>query len=829
MYSLDGKDWNAVVDSNFTIEIFEGSWNRITPAIHLFHEEVIAKYIRIQPLTWFGDITLRLELLGCPGEKLPCVDPLGIEAGNITDSQITASSKLNNDTSAKSARLNHKPDVESSESQGAWVAEFDDLNQWIQAGLLRQIPITGVIVQGNPSTDKWVSRFQVQHSLNIVDWFFVEDSDGNEKVFPGSVDRDTPIVNTFQEPITAQYIRVVPIEWHGNISMRFELLGCQTPTLPCIDPFGMESGLIIDDQITTSTASSDTSSAIYARYNQLPEVNGTSGAWIAGVSDSNQWLQINLFRQMMVTGVNMQGNPSADWWVKRYKVEISLDHTIWEYVHDEYSEIEVFEGSYDRDVNITHLFYEPVKAHYVRIRPVEWHGQISMRVELLGCPGILIPCQDKLGVEDGNITDDQLQASSDLSNGTGLLQWRLNQEAVTDIPGAWVALTSDTQPWLQINLYRHTHIAGVIVQGRADADQWVTSYKVQTSLDGTTLVYVNDKDGVQELFEGSWDQSTPVTHLFHEAVLAQYVRILPQSWHGNVSMRCELLGCQIPVLPCYDALGMENGNISDTDISSSTTNGGYLPELARLHTASAWRSYYNNAQQWIQVQFLRQLPITGIITQGEKGANVWVTRFKVQYSLDYQTWNFVLDETGEEELFEANWDDSSPATNYFFSPVFVHYIRIKPTLWITTIALRFELLGCLHEPLPCQDLLGMEDGIITDQQFFASANLSDYGVSFARLNGPKAWAGQYNNLTQWFQVNFRTPVLVTGIIMQGRQDADAWVSRYRVMTSLDDVIWENVTDEDGLMEVCQLGLSPIMCIYNVYMCIYGKHFRSGIY
>ncbi|XP_072025095.1 lactadherin-like [Amphiura filiformis] len=165
----------------------------------------------------------------------------------------------------------------------------------------------------------------------------------------------------------------------------------------------------------------------------------------------------------------------------------------------------------------------------------------------------------------------------------------------------------------------------------------------------------------------------------------------------------------------------------------------FLPDLGRLNTAGAWRPNNNNVQQWIQVQFLRQLPITGIITQGEKGAIAWVTRYKVQYSLDYQTWNFVLDETGVEEMFEANWDDSSPVINYFVSPVTVHYIRINPTLWKTTIALRFELLGCLNEPLPCQDSLGMEDGIIIDQQFSASSNLSDYGVSFARLNGPKAW------------------------------------------------------------------------------------------
>ena len=53
-----------------------------------------------------------------------------------------------------------------------------------------------------------------------------------------------------------------------------------------------------------------------------------------------------------------------------------------------------------------------------------------------------------------------------------------------------MALDSDKQPWLQISLYRQTPITGIIVQGREDEDQWVTSYKVQTCLDGISWRYV---------------------------------------------------------------------------------------------------------------------------------------------------------------------------------------------------------------------------------------------------------------------------------------------------------------------------------------------------
>ena len=108
-----------------------------------------------------------------------------------------------------------------------------------------------------------------------------------------------------------------------------------------MDPLGMESGVISDTQITSSSDLSDTSTAIYARLNQLGDNNGTEGAWIAATNDKNQWVEVNLYRQTIVTGVTMQGNPSSDKWVTSYKVEFSLDHDTWEYVHDENDIIEV--------------------------------------------------------------------------------------------------------------------------------------------------------------------------------------------------------------------------------------------------------------------------------------------------------------------------------------------------------------------------------------------------------------------------------------------------------------------------------------------------------
>ena len=106
------------------------------------------------------------------------------------------------------------------------------------------------------------------------------------------------------------------------------------PVLPCMNSLGMESGIILDTQITSSSDLSGTSTALFARFD-------TAGAWIAAIDDKNQWVEVNLYRQTIITGVNMQGNPSSDKWVTKYKVQFSLDHTVWKYVPDEYGIIEV--------------------------------------------------------------------------------------------------------------------------------------------------------------------------------------------------------------------------------------------------------------------------------------------------------------------------------------------------------------------------------------------------------------------------------------------------------------------------------------------------------
>ena len=93
---------------------------------------------------------------------------------------------------------------------------------------------------------------------------------------------------------------------------------------------GMESGEILDEQITASSIWSAGHAAHQGRLN-FQEVfqTGVSGSWSSGESDENQWLQVDLLREeSVVSGVATQGrNTHPNWnaiqWVKSYKLQYS--------------------------------------------------------------------------------------------------------------------------------------------------------------------------------------------------------------------------------------------------------------------------------------------------------------------------------------------------------------------------------------------------------------------------------------------------------------------------------------------------------------------------
>ncbi|XP_035689940.1 neuropilin-1-like isoform X4 [Branchiostoma floridae] len=182
-------------------------------------------------------------------------------------------------------------------------------------------------------------------------------------------------------------------------------------------------------------------------------------------------------------------------------------------------------------------------------------------------------CQDPLGMQSGAIPDGSITASSTYDSDTVPYLARLYGR------GGWESEDSNLGDWLQVDLGEIKKVTGTITQGVSSGEYWVKSYKLQHSTDGASWTTYANSEGTEKVFIGNTDYYTPVTNLLDNAVEARYVRFLPQTWESYMSMRAEILGCNLRVDEC--AGGTNNcspqATCSDTPESfTCTCNPGYI-------------------------------------------------------------------------------------------------------------------------------------------------------------------------------------------------------------------------------------------------------------
>ena len=98
-----------------------------------------------------------------------------------------------------------------------------------------------------------------------------------------------------------------------------------------------------------------------------------------------------------------------------------------------------------------------------------------------------------LGMQSGSIPNNSITASSELNVTTPAKNGRLNYTAGS----SWCATTNDSNPYLQIDLQTLYIICAVSTQGNSQADEWVTTYILQSSRDGKTWTDYEEDEKVK--------------------------------------------------------------------------------------------------------------------------------------------------------------------------------------------------------------------------------------------------------------------------------------------------------------------------------------------
>uniref|UniRef100_A0AAX7V0I9 Neuropilin n=1 Tax=Astatotilapia calliptera TaxID=8154 RepID=A0AAX7V0I9_ASTCA len=313
-------------------------------------------------------------------DNFACMEPLGMESGEISSDQITASSQYNSNWSPERSRLNYQ--------ENGWTPSDDNMREWIQVdlGFLRFVKAIGTQGAISKETKKhyYVRTYKVDLSSNGEDWVAVKDG-SKQKIFLGNDNPTDEVHSHLPKPTLARYIRIRPMSWEQGICMRFEIYGCRTSDYPCAGMLGMVSGQISDAQISASSYADRGWVAENARL-----LTGRSG-WTGQSTKQpfkNEWLQVDLGQDKTVTGVVIQGGKHRDRnvFMKKFKVGHSLDGEEWTMVKEENTtRVKVFLGNQNHDTPELRSI-GPLITRLIRIYPERATNEgVGLRLELLGC------------------------------------------------------------------------------------------------------------------------------------------------------------------------------------------------------------------------------------------------------------------------------------------------------------------------------------------------------------------------------------------------------------------------------------------------------------
>ncbi|XP_053462287.1 coagulation factor V isoform X1 [Nycticebus coucang] len=329
--------------------------------------------------------------------------------------------------------------------------------------------------------------------------------------------------------------------------------GMQTPFLvidkDCKMPMGLSTGLISDTQIKASEHLGYWEPRL-ARLNNMGSYNAWSVEKHATDSGSTPWIQVDMQKEVLITGIQTQGakHYMKSYYTTEFYVAYSSDHINWQTFKGNSTEnVMYFDGNSDASSIKTNQFDPPIVARYIRISPTRSYNRPTLRLELQGCE--VNGCSTPLGMESGKIENKQITASSFKKSWWGdywePYRARLNAQGRVN---AWQAKANNNKQWLQIDLLKIKKITAIATQGckSLSSEMYVKSYTIYYSDQGVVWKpYRQRSSMVDKLFEGNINTKGHMKNVFNPPIISRFIRIIPKTWNQSIALRLELFGCDI--------------------------------------------------------------------------------------------------------------------------------------------------------------------------------------------------------------------------------------------------------------------------------------------
>ncbi|XP_015760737.1 PREDICTED: uncharacterized protein LOC107339904 [Acropora digitifera] len=168
---------------------------------------------------------------------------------------------------------------------------------------------------------------------------------------------------------------------------------------------------------------------------------------------------------------------------------------------------------------------------------------------------------------------------------------------------------------------------------------------------------------------------------------------------GNLSVAPDSL--KILHQDCAQPLGMENRKVKNDQITASNYLKNYEPYEGRLNIngGRGWQAEYTRKKkEYLQIDFKREVNITGVATQGQSTSNLFVKQYKLSTSDDGKKW-IKYTENGTSQMLNGNQDSKTVVRNNLATTITTRYIRFLPQTWNERIFMRVEVYGCLPNAL----------------------------------------------------------------------------------------------------------------------------------
>ncbi|XP_031573542.1 lactadherin-like, partial [Actinia tenebrosa] len=335
---------------------FPGNFKSGEVTIQTLQTITAARYVRINPETWFSHVCIRTELYGC--EAKPTL-PLGMMSGEIPDSLVTASTSWTG-LPGSYGRL-HWTKYGSNQ---VWSAGTLDTNQWLQIDLSRMEFVTAIATQGRHAHNQRVTSYYLSYGNDTVLWTEYLEG-GVRKVFTGNSDGETVVRHVLPTVMYVRFVRFNPVTWNEHIAMRVEVYtyGRASPA-----DLGIEDKEIPNNQITASSFYGSGFEPYKGR------LNLGANSWCPKTKSGNHWLMFDFGHVMLVTSIVTQGRGNdVPFWVTGYQVSYSLDNINFIFYKDNAaSQVKTFQGNTNDVGYVTRTLDRDIEARWIRIYPKTW-------------------------------------------------------------------------------------------------------------------------------------------------------------------------------------------------------------------------------------------------------------------------------------------------------------------------------------------------------------------------------------------------------------------------------------------------------------------------